>query len=87
MPAIGMGMIWAGYTGILWGYCIVTRKNVTLMQLVNPRTALDWKTAVQQKIPAGHVFPTTAAPAAATATASSSKGGSQGQPPSNPQLA
>jgi hypothetical protein len=45
MPAIGMGLAWAGYTGMLWAYCLIRGYDVTLGQLVNPVHQLNWKTA------------------------------------------
>jgi hypothetical protein len=34
MIAIGMGLVWAGYTGVLWGVFLITGKNVGLAQLM-----------------------------------------------------
>lgn len=36
MPAIGMGMLWGGYTLILWGYCQIKGYDITLSELVVP---------------------------------------------------
>ena len=33
MIAIGMGLVWAGYTVGLWGYCLVKNYDVTFGQL------------------------------------------------------
>lgn len=36
MPAIGMGMLWGGYTLILWGYCKLQGYDIGLTELVIP---------------------------------------------------
>lgn len=36
MPAIGMGMLWGGYTLILWGYCKLMGYDISIGQLVVP---------------------------------------------------
>lgn len=36
MVAIAMGLLWAGYTGSLWGYCLVKGYNITFKDLVSP---------------------------------------------------
>lgn len=33
MAALGIGLAYAGYTGVLWGVLLVTGKNVSLKQL------------------------------------------------------
>lgn len=38
-----MGVLWVGYTGGLWGYCLVRGYNVGLGQLVNPLHQFQWK--------------------------------------------
>jgi len=35
MGAVGIGLVWAGYTIGLWGWCLVTGRNVSLGQLVS----------------------------------------------------
>ncbi len=35
MVAIGMGLAWASYTLGLWGWCLVTGRNVSLRQLLS----------------------------------------------------
>lgn len=82
MPAIGMGLAWAGYTGALWAWCLLRGYNVTLGQLADPRTILDWKTAVAQKIPAGQIMP-----GASSSSSSSSSGGTPPQLSPNTAIA
>lgn len=55
MGAIAMAIIYLGYSVDLWGYCLITGKNVSLLQLVNPLHVINW----QQIGPAGNtvVFP------------------------------
>lgn len=36
MPAIGMGMLWGGYTLILWGYCQLQGYDISIAELVVP---------------------------------------------------
>lgn len=36
MVAIGVGLVWLGYTTGLYGYCLIRGYNVTLKQLVSP---------------------------------------------------
>jgi hypothetical protein len=36
MPAIGIGVVWFGYSLSLWGYCIVRGYNVKFTDLINP---------------------------------------------------
>lgn len=36
MPAIGMGLLWSGYTLILWGYCQLQGYDVSITELVVP---------------------------------------------------
>lgn len=36
MIPIGLGMVWAGYTLGIWGYCLVRGYDVTFMQLFKP---------------------------------------------------
>jgi hypothetical protein len=57
MPAIGMGLAWAGYTGCLWAYCLIRGYDVTLGQLVNPVHVLNWKTATAQLTPNTQIVP------------------------------
>ena len=57
MPAIGMGLIWAGYTGALWGYCLIRGYDVTLGQLANPVHILNWKTATANLTPNTQIVP------------------------------
>jgi len=37
MPAIAIALLWASYTGGLWGYCLIRGYNVTLKQLLSPQ--------------------------------------------------
>jgi hypothetical protein len=57
MPAIGMGLAWAGYTGMLWAYCLIRGYDVTLGQLVNPVHQLNWKTATANLSPDTQIVP------------------------------
>lgn len=79
MPAIGMGLGWAGYTLALWGWCLLRGYNITLGELANPRTILNWQTAIQSQTPATQVMP--GAAAAATGGSSGGDGGSSGSGP------
>jgi hypothetical protein len=36
MPAIGIGVVWFGYSMTLWGYCLIRGYNVKLTDLINP---------------------------------------------------
>lgn len=36
MVAIAMGLLWAGYTGGLWGYCLVKGYDISFRDLVSP---------------------------------------------------
>lgn len=36
MPAIGMGLLWGGYSLLLWGYCQVRGYDISLTDLVVP---------------------------------------------------
>jgi hypothetical protein len=75
MPAIGMGLAWAGYTGMLWAWCLLRGYDVTLGQLVNPVHLLNWHKATGSQIPPGQIMPGGAPPAAA-APSSNGSGGS-----------
>ena len=57
MPAIGMGIIWGGWTLGLWGWCLIRGYDVSLGQLVNPVHQLDWKTAIANQIPNTQIVP------------------------------
>lgn len=57
MPAIGMGIIWGGWTLGLWGYCLLRGYDVTLGQLINPVHQLDWKTATGNLTPDTQIVP------------------------------
>lgn len=35
MVAIAIGLLWAGYTGGLWGYCLLRGYDVTFQQLLS----------------------------------------------------
>lgn len=37
MPAIGMGMLWGGYTLTLWGYCLLQGYAIGIADLVIPK--------------------------------------------------
>lgn len=72
MPAIAFGVIWAGYSVGLWGWCLLRGYDVTFGQLIDPRTILDWKTATGRQIPSSQVFP------GGTSSGSSGSSGSPG---------
>lgn len=36
MIPVGLGLVWAGYTIGVWGYCLIRGYNVTFMQLFAP---------------------------------------------------
>lgn len=36
MPAIGMALLWGGYTLGMWGYCSLMGYKITLRELVKP---------------------------------------------------
>lgn len=36
MVAIAIGLVWAGYTGALYGYCLLRGYNITPRQLLSP---------------------------------------------------
>jgi len=36
MAAIGIGLVWASYTAILYGYCLFKGYDVTPQQLLSP---------------------------------------------------
>lgn len=57
MPAIGIGLIWGGWTLSLWGYCLIRGYDVTLGQLVNPVHQLNWKTATANLTPNTQIVP------------------------------
>lgn len=57
MPAIAMGLAWAGYTLGLWGYCLLRGYDVTLRQLASPLHPVTWARASGSRIPDGQVFP------------------------------
>lgn len=84
-----MGLVWAGYTGMLWAYCLIRGYNVTLGQLANPVHVLDWKSATGNLTPDTQIVPggkNTPAPASSSSSGSSGSGakgnssGSQGPP-------
>lgn len=85
MPAIGFGLAWGGYTGMLWAWCLLRGYNVTLGQLVNPVHLLNWKTATAQLIPQGQIMPGGAGVSAASSSGGTQPGTAAGQPnPTNP---
>ena len=54
MPAIGMGMLWGGYTLILWGYCQLQGYDVSIAELVMPgHFKGKWPPALIVDSPAG----------------------------------
>lgn len=57
MPAIGMGLVWGGWTLGLWGYCLIRGYDVTLGQLANPVHVLNWKTATANLTPNTQIVP------------------------------
>jgi hypothetical protein len=61
-----MLIAWAGYTGVMWGYCLVRDYNVTVPQLF----ASAWPSAVSS----------TNAPAGAATGSTSFTGGQVGAP-------
>lgn len=72
MVAIGMVMVWAGYSGALWGYCLIRGYNVTLGQLTSPLHPYGsgkGQTWPPPLIPPGQLMPGAAPAAAATTTA------------------
>jgi hypothetical protein len=60
MPAIGFGIVWAGYTLGLWGYCLIRGYDVTLGELANPVHILNWARATQSTVPPGQMMPSSA---------------------------
>jgi hypothetical protein len=54
MPAIGMGVLWAGYAVGLYGYCLIKGYDVTFGQLIDPRSSVSWPPG---PIPDGQVLP------------------------------
>ena len=52
-----MGLVWAGWTLGLWGWCLIRGYDVSLGQLVNPVHQLDWKTAIANPIPNTQIVP------------------------------
>jgi hypothetical protein len=69
--AVGMLLVWGGYSVSLWGWCLLRGYDVTFGQITSPSNPYGskgqpWPPA---QIPANLIFPGTgnAAPAAATA--------------------
>ena len=87
-----MGLAWAGYTGMLWAYCLIRGYDVTLGQLANPVHQLNWKTATAQLTPNTQIVPggqNAAAPAGSPAPSGASKPPNQAAPggiPGNPRF-
>lgn len=56
MVAVGMLLIWGGYSVTLWGWCLLRNYNVTLGQLMSPvhPYAGKWPPAA---IPPGQIWP------------------------------
>ena len=52
MPALAMGLGWAGYTLGLWGYCLVRGYDVTLFELIDFRHVPTWASITASKAPA-----------------------------------
>lgn len=63
MPAIGLGIVWAGYSLGLWGYCLIRGYNVTLGQLLDPRNTVTWATIKGSTVPQGSILPGSSAAA------------------------
>lgn len=36
MVPFAFGLAWVGYSGVFWGYCLVTGRNVSLGQIISP---------------------------------------------------
>jgi len=56
MGAAAMGILWAGYTLTLWGYCLIRGYDVSLKDLVNPVKVYTWQHPMPIA-PADVVFP------------------------------
>lgn len=37
MPAIGFGMLWAGYTLLFWGFCQIKGYDISIKEIVVPK--------------------------------------------------
>ena len=74
MPAIGFGLAWGGYTGMLWAWCLLRGYNVTLGELVNPVHLLNWKTAAGTQIPDSQVMPGNAGASSSSSSPSAAPG-------------
>jgi hypothetical protein len=65
MVAVGMALVWAGYSVGLWGWCLIRDYNLTFGQLVSPTHPYSgtWPPA---PIPSSQIWPgaTTAQPGA-----------------------
>ena len=82
MPAIAMGLAWAGYTLGLWGWCLLRGYNVTLGQLASPTHPAVWATVAASHVPDGQVLPVSSgAPGAA---GNQSGAGLGAKPPAKP---
>lgn len=75
MIAVGVGLVWAGYSFGLWGYCLIRGYDVTLTELVNP-------VHVYQHWPPPIAPPTVIIPTGSPATLP--KAGTPGTGPTNP---
>jgi len=64
--AIGMGMFWAGYTGVLWGVMLITGKNCGLSQVLGS----TWP----PQVPGASGTGTSAGPQSSSAGTSTGKG-------------
>jgi hypothetical protein len=63
MAGIGIGLAWAAYTGILWGYCLIRGYDVTIKQLMSSQWPAGVSGRGPQSIapPGGLNLPTTRA--------------------------
>jgi hypothetical protein len=65
MVGIGFGLLWVGYTGGFWAYCLLKGYNVTLGQVVSYSHPYSgpWP---PPPVPTDLVFPGTAPPSTST---------------------
>jgi hypothetical protein len=75
MVAIALGVVWLGYAGTLYGYCLIRGYDISFMQLVNPARPYAGKWPPP---PAGdtNVFPSGTAADQAQPASSGGPGGS-----------
>jgi len=75
MLFMGMGITWAGYAVLSWGYVMVKGWNITFKEWVSPLNPYQWPPsgAEPPKIPQGRVWPKAGPAQSSGDTATSAK--------------